>query len=52
MEIIVSNYGVYLIIQGIIGAETIEYTAISYIDIGEGLQGQRVVQQFFRYAEG
>ena len=52
MKIVIAEDGVHLVVEGVVGTQAIEHTAIGHVDIGEGLQRQRVVQQVLRDAEG
>ena len=45
MEEVVTEDGVELVIEGIVGTEAVVDAAISDVNVGEGLEGKGVVEQ-------
>ena len=45
MEEVVTEGGVKLVVQGIVGTEAVVDAAVGDVDVGEGLQGKGVAQQ-------
>ncbi len=41
-----------LVVEGVVGTQAIKHAAVGHVDVGEGLQRQRVVQQVLRDTEG
>ena len=52
MEEVVTEDGVELVIEGIVGTEAVVDAAISDVNVGEGLEGKGVVEQVLGDTEG
>ena len=52
VEEVVTEGGVKLVVEGVVGTEAVVDAAISDVNVGEGLQGKGVAQQVLGDTEG
>ena len=51
MEVVISQNGVQLVVEGVISTQTIKHTAVGYVDVGECLQSEGIDKGKGRFRE-